>query len=137
MSSLYVPPEIWEHILKFVKPDIKICKKCNSKVCMNCECDTGHEFCKFCNRMYCLIRNGHLNKCRVCSAKVCHKCGIHYRRRNTDWQTFTSFQSICLHCVSIQDIQNFLIADNKQLCVCNSCDANCPQELRPLMPREV
>lgn len=134
-EALYVPPEIWEYILKFVKPDIKVCKECNHKVCMNCECDTGHESCSKCTKMYCLFsKRSALKKCAACSSRICLQCGLHYRRANTDFQTFSFTKRICFDCVGIEGIQAYFIADNKQICVCSSCVENCPQLLRPLMP---
>ena len=76
MTYLYVPPEIWEHILQYTMAE---CKICNNKYSLNCyntpDINCSHSKCGTCEDVICLNANeSTAEKCTMCIKNVHKKC---------------------------------------------------------------
>ena len=71
--GINVPPDVWRIILDKLKPNIVVCKVCNHKVCMGCECDNSHELCHMCKNMICEFAHTKY-VCNICKKYLCERC---------------------------------------------------------------
>ena len=73
--ALYIPPEMWEHILSYLEPKQKICEKCKKKYCSHCSGNLHFE-CADCNKFVCKrdFCNYHNIQCQLCKGELCKEC---------------------------------------------------------------
>jgi hypothetical protein len=65
---LYIPPEIWENIISYIRYDIK-CEKCGEIYCNKC-LDNRHFYCDTCSKFMC-NRMDACTKCVHCPKYMC------------------------------------------------------------------
>ena len=96
---LYIPPEIWEHILSYVEPPKKTCPTCSLEYCRIC-LDKQHFMCSKCKTVVCTNTPGVTHvKCQYCPARQCSSDCMTFKRLNKGGNA-THFAYGCEECVT-------------------------------------